>query len=209
MSSCCNHKPDFDGTSDKYKRILWIIASLNLIMFAVEIIAGHHANSKALQADALDFLGDGVTYLISLTVIGMALTIRAKAAILKAFSLAAFGSWTFISTIWAIWTHNLPESHIMGGISILAISVNLLSVVLLMKYREGDSNVRSVWLCSRNDAIGNLAVMMAAIAVFYTETKWPDLVVAFLMSGLFCQSAFLILRQAISELRLNNHPSPN
>ena len=201
MSGCYHHNKDFDGTSDKYKKILWVIAFLNLTMFAIELFTGYYAHSKSLQADALDFLGDGITYLISLTVIGMALSIRAKAAVIKGISLAVFGSLTFASTIWAIWTDNLPESSIMGGISILALSVNLLSVVLLTQYRDGDANVRSVWLCSRNDAIGNLAVMGAAIAVYVTETKWPDLLVALLMSGLFCQSAFLILRQAFSELK--------
>ena len=155
-----------------------------------------------MQADALDFLGDALTYGLSLAVIGMSLKVRSTAALLKGLSLLAMGLWVFGSTVYQFFVLGMPSAEIMGLIGLLALAANLSSVLLLMRYKDGDANVRSVWLCSRNDAIGNVAVMIASVAVWLTATAWPDLMVAILMAGLFLRSAQLILVQSWRELRL-------
>lgn len=154
-----------------------------------------------MQADALDFLGDALTYGITLAAIGTAAATRAKAALFKGFTLFLMGLWVFSSTAYHVLILGVPRAELMGAIGFLALAANVTSVLLLMKYKDGDSNVRSVWLCSRNDAIGNVAVMAAAAAVWLTASKWPDLIVAALMAGLFLSSAFQILRQSSAELR--------
>jgi len=198
---CHGGVPVFDGLDPRYKRMLWTVILINAAMFIVEIVAGHLAGSKALQADALDFLGDTVTYGLSLAVIGASLRTRATAALFKGLSLSLMGAWVLGSTLYHILILGLPRAEIMGGIGLLALAANLTSVLLLMRYKDGDSNVRSVWLCSRNDAIGNIAVTAAAGAVWMTASPWPDLVVAAIMAGLFLNSAAQILRQAWSEYR--------
>ena len=195
----CSGNPAFDGMDANYKRILWAVIAINAAMFVVELLAGRLAGSQALQADALDFLGDSLTYGLSLAVIGMSLKIRSSAALLKGFSLLAMGLWVFGSTLYQIFVLGLPRAEIMGVIGLLALAANLASVVLLMRYQKGDANVRSVWLCSRNDAIGNVAVMGAGIAVWLSHSAWPDLAVAIIMAGLFLRSAQLILSQAWQE----------
>jgi Co/Zn/Cd efflux system component len=170
-------------------------------MFVVEIFAGALAGSQALKADALDFLGDALTYSLSLWAIGKSLNTRAYAALFKGASLAAMGLWVFGSTIYEIFVLALSKASVMGMVGFLALAANLTSVLLLMKYRDGDANVRSVWLCSRNDAIGNVAVMLAAGAVYFTASAWPDLIVASAMAGLFLWSSIQIVRQAMKELR--------
>jgi Co/Zn/Cd efflux system component len=198
---CCGSDAKFDGLSRDYKTRLWIVIAINAAMFLVEMGAGALAGSQALQADALDFLGDALTYGISLAVIGATLHIRAWAAFAKGVSLFMMGLWVFGSTAYFVLVAGLPSAEVMGIVGFLAMAANLTSVALLSKYKDGDANVRSVWLCSRNDAIGNVAVMGAAIGVWLTGTKWPDLAVAALMAGLFLTSAFSILRQSIGELR--------
>lgn len=201
-SACgCSGNPTFDGVDPVYRRILWIVIIINAGMFAVELSAGKLAGSQALQADALDFLGDALTYGLSLAVIGMQLKVRAIAALLKGVSLLAMGLWVFGSTIYQIFILGLPSAQIMGAIGFLALAANLASVLLLMRYKDGDANVRSVWLCSRNDAIGNVAVMLASVAVWVTVSAWPDLIVAVIMAGLFLRSAQLILVQAWEEYK--------
>ena len=170
-------------------------------MFIVEMSAGKLAGSQALQADALDFLGDSLTYGLSLAVIGMSLKVRSMAALLKGVSLLLMGLWVFGSTVYQVLILGVPEAQIMGVIGLLALAANLASVFLLMRYKDGDANVRSVWLCSRNDAIGNVAVMIASVAVWFTMSAWPDLIVAAIMAGLFLRSAQLILIQAWREYR--------
>jgi cation diffusion facilitator family transporter len=202
MSASCGHSVAFDGTSPAYRRALWIVIALNAAMFAVEITAGALAGSQALRADALDFLADALTYGASLWVIGRAATLRAKVALVKGLSLLAMGLWVFGSTVWLLFGPGLPRAEVMGIVGALALAANLASVLILMRHRDGDANVRSVWLCSRNDAVGNVAVMGAALAVGLTATPWPDLMVAALMSGLFLTSATQILRQAIAEMRV-------
>ena len=199
-ANCCADKK-FDGVSERYKRILLVVIALNALMFGVEITGGIFSQSQALQADALDFLSDSLTYGMSLWVIGRSMTLRSSVAIVKGVSLAAMGGWVLLSTIYRIFTEHTPEPFTMGWIAVCALGVNLLSVVLLLTYKDGDANVRSVWLCSRNDVIGNVAVMIAAVTVAYTQSGWPDLIVAFLMSGLFFNSSIQIIRQSIKERR--------
>ena len=202
MSSIgCSCEPKFDGLSAEFKRVLWVVIVINATMFIVELTGGALAGSKALQADALDFLGDTATYGLSLYVIGMSLKARATAALLKGISLGAMGAWVLGSTIYQVFILGMPKAEIMGAVGLLALAANLTSVLLLMRYKDGDANVRSVWLCSRNDAIGNIAVMFAAAAVWYSATPWPDLIVAIFMAGLFFYSAVQVVRQALAERR--------
>lgn len=199
MAGCCGHDAKFDGVSDDYKRRLWLVIAINAVMFAVEMGAGHYARSQALQADALDFLGDALTYGLSLAVIGSSLRVRSNAALLKGFSLALMGLWVMGSTLYRVIYLGVPEANIMGVIGVLALAANVASVLLLVAYKDGDANVRSVWLCSRNDAIGNVAVIIAALGVWGTSTGWPDVIVASIMAGLFLSSSVQIIRQAMIE----------
>lgn len=169
------------------------------VLGLVEMTAGQLAGSQALQADALDFLGDTLTYGVSLAVIGKSLQVRSGAALLKGASLSLMGLWVFGSTLYHVLILGLPRAEVMGGIALLALAANLASVLLLLRYKDGDANVRSVWLCSRNDAIGNVAVMTAALGVWGSQTAWPDLVVAGIMACVFLTSSTQILRQAWLE----------
>ncbi|MEQ9110365.1 MAG: cation transporter [Rhodospirillaceae bacterium] len=201
MTNCgCGDDVKFEGLSVGYRRALWAVITINGTMFFVEMAAGMGASSQALKADALDFLGDTATYALSFYVIGRPLIWRARAALLKGLSLGAMGLWVFGSTVYSVFVLETPTAEVMGMIGLLALSANLLSVALLLKYRDGDANVRSVWLCSRNDAIGNVAVMFAAAGVFASGTPWPDLLVAGVMASLFLYSSSQIIRQARSEL---------
>ena len=203
MGACCDHEQhDFDGMSPDYQRRLWIVIAINAVMFVVEMVMGHLAGSRALQADALDFLGDTLTYGISLAVIGASLRIRATAALAKGFSLLAMGLWVFGSTVYSIFILGTPQAGVMGIVGFLALLANVASVLLLINDKDGDALVRSVWLCSRNDAIGNVAVMVAALGVWGTSTGWPDLIVAGIMAALFLSSAVQILTQAWREWHL-------
>ncbi|WP_170520081.1 cation transporter [Ruegeria atlantica] len=199
MAGCCGNEVKFDGMSNEYKRRLWIVIALNATMFVVEMTAGHYAKSQALQADALDFFGDALTYGISLAVIGASIRARTNAALAKGISLFFMGAWVFGSTVYRVFYVGVPEAEIMGIIGALALATNLASVFLLVSYKDGDANVRSVWLCSRNDAIGNVAVMIAALGVWGTATGWPDLIVAAIMASLFLSSSYQIIRQALEE----------
>ncbi|MFN3319221.1 MAG: cation transporter [Allorhizobium sp.] len=202
MSAACGHDhAPFDGMSETYKRRLWLVIGINAAMFAVEMTAGQLARSQALQADALDFFADAVTYGISLAVIGASLKTRSMAAAAKGVSLFLMGFWVFGSTIWRVFQGGVPEAPVMGVIGFLALAANVASVLLLMSYKDGDANVRSVWLCSRNDAIGNVIVMIAAVGVWGTATAWPDLIVAGIMAGLFLSSSVQILSQSLAEWR--------
>ncbi len=202
MAGCgCKNNVKFDGLSAAYRRALWAVIAINGVMFLVEMAAGMLAGSQALKADALDFLGDTVTYCISLFVIGMPLVWRARAALAKGLSLGAMGLWVLGSTVYHVLVLGIPQAEVMGAIGFLALLANLTSVLLLLKFRDGDANVRSVWLCSRNDAIGNVAVIFAASGVWATGTAWPDLIVAGIMATLFLWSSAQIVRQALTELR--------
>jgi Co/Zn/Cd efflux system component len=208
MAGCCGHDAKFEGLSPDYKRRLWMVIAINAVMFAVEMGAGQMAGSQALKADALDFLGDALTYGISLAVIGASVRVRTTAALAKGLSLFAMGAWVFGSTLYRVFYIGVPEAQIMGVIGVMALAANLASVVLLLPYKDGDANVRSVWLCSRNDAIGNVAVMIAALGVWGTATGWPDLIVAGIMAGLFLSSSVQIVRQALEERRSDAAQEP-
>lgn len=202
MSASCGHSHGtFEGVSAEYKRRLWAVIAINAAMFAVEMTAGQLARSQALQADALDFFADAVTYGISLAVIGAPLGVRSLAAAGKGASLFLMGLFVFATTIWRVFYNGVPEAPVMGAIGFLALAANVTSVLLLMRYKDGDANVRSVWLCSRNDAIGNVIVMIAALGVWGSATAWPDLAVAAVMAGLFLNSSVQILRQSWQEWR--------
>lgn len=201
MGHDCCHSHDFDGMNDDYKRRLWVVIALNAVMFVVEIIAGSIAGSQALWADSLDFLADTLTYGISLAVIGMPIRVRSNVALLKGISLSVMGVWVLASTVYQVFVLNVPAAPVMASVAMAALAANALSVLLLVKYKDGDANVRSVWLCSRNDMIGNIAVAAAAFGVWKSDTAWPDLAVAGLMSALFLSSSFRILQQACAERR--------
>ena len=198
---CHGGVPRFDGVDPRYKLVLWTVIAINGAMFLTEMVAGQLAGSQALKADALDFLADTVTYGLSLAVIGASLRTRALAALLKGLSLSLMAAWVMGSTIYHTLILGLPSAELMGGIGVLALTANLASVLLLLRYKDGDANVRSVWVCSRNDAIGNVVVMAAALGVWVTSTAWPDLAVAALMAGIFLSSSVQILRQAWGEYR--------
>ena len=200
-ADCCGHGATFEGLSADYRRRLWAVIAINAAMFVVETGAGALAGSQALQADALDFLGDSLTYGMSLAVIGAALRVRAWTAFAKGVSLTVMGLWVFATTVYHVLVLGIPRAEVMGVVGVMALTANVGSVLILARYRDGDANVRSVWLCSRNDAIGNVAVMVAALTVWGTATRWPDLIVAAIMAGLFLWSSAQILRQSLGEMR--------
>ena len=198
---CCHQHPETQSAPPQgYRRILWIALAVNAAMFAIEVGAGLAAGSMSLLADSVDFLGDAANYGISLWVLGLAMTIRARASMIKAWSMAVFGVWVMGSTVWHAFSGAVPDATAMGAVGSLALLANLTVAFLLYRFRTGDSNMRSVWLCTRNDALGNLAVLVAAFGVFGTGTAWPDLVVAAIMGALALSSAWQVLRQARSEL---------
>ena len=170
-------------------------------MFLVEIGAGVAAGSSSLQADALDFLGDTANYAISLFVVGMALRYRATAALLKGTTMGLFGLWVIATVIWHILQGTLPSAFTMGAVGVTALLANAASFALLWAHRAGDANMRSAWICTRSDVLGNIAVLLAAAGVFGTGAGWPDFVVAIIMAGLAIQGAVIVLRQSLSELR--------
>jgi Co/Zn/Cd efflux system component len=208
MAGCHCHdhgETVFEGQSAAYRRALWVVIAINGAMFALEVAAGAFAQSMALQADALDFLADTLTYAASLYVIGRSAPLRANVALIKGASLAVMGLGVLGLTLYRTVVLGAPDAFVMTGVGGLALASNLASVLLLLRYRNGDANVRSVWLCSRNDAIGNVAVIAAAGGVAWTGTAWPDLIVAVAMASLFLHSATLILRQALRERRAAVH----
>ena len=206
MDECCAPPPLNLGGSrkqdDAYRRALWAVLTVNAVMFAVEVVAGLTAGSAALQADALDFFGDAANYAISLLVVGMALRYRASAAMAKGVTMGLFGLWVIGTVVWHILQGTLPSGFTMGAVGFAALVANAASFGLLWAYRHGDANMRSAWICTRNDVLGNLAVLIAALGVFGTGTGWPDFIVAAIMALLALQGAALVIRQASAELRL-------
>src|SRR5712692_8460848 len=195
--SCCHHCDD-DPQRDNaaQRRILWVVLAINATMFAIEIGAGLAAGSASLQADALDFLGDAANYAISLFVVGMALRYRAMAALAKGATMGFLGLWVIATVIWHVMHGTLPSAVTMGAVGFVALVANGASFGLLWAYRTGDANMRSAWICSRNDVLGNLAVLLAAVGVFGTGTGWPDIIVAAIMAGLALQGAALVIRHS-------------
>lgn len=209
MADCCCTPPPLDVDSDHrnraYRRVLWVVLAINAVMFAVEVWAGLAAGSASLQADALDFLGDAANYGISLLVVGMALRYRASAALAKGVTMAAFGVWVFATVAWHAVHGTLPSAVTMGAIGFLALAANAVSFGFLWMHRNGDANMRSAWICTRNDVLGNLAVLLAAFGVFGTGTGWPDIVVATIMAALAIQGAISVIRHALREMRQPAH----
>lgn len=200
-ASCCNNACQSQApVSPRYRRILWIALLVNAAMFLVEVAGGLRADSVSLLADSLDFLGDAANYGISLWVLGMGLAVRARASLIKAGTMAAFGIGVLTVALWNAWSGSSPHAPVMGVIGSLALLANLGVAALLYAWRDGDSNMRSVWICSRNDALGNLAVLAAALGVFGTGQAWPDLAVAGIMATLALSGAWQVMRQARREL---------
>ena len=201
MSSCCRNPSCGTTVTPRYRKVLWAALVVNAVMFAVEIVGGWQSGSVSLLADAVDFAGDAANYGISLVVLAMGLTWRTRAALLKGLSMAGFGLFVFGRTIWVAFSGVTPEPLTMGAIGLLALLANGLVALMLYAFRDGDANMRSVWLCSRNDAIGNVAVMLAAAGVLGTGQGWPDFVVAAIMAGLGLSSGSSVIRQAVQELK--------
>ncbi|HEV7435878.1 cation transporter [Novosphingobium sp. FGD1] len=202
---CCGASQDnsFKIEDASWRRVLWVALAINGGMFCIEIVAGVSAGSASLKADALDFLGDTANYAISLGVAGLALYWRSRAALAKGTTLLLLGLWVIGNTLWMATRGTLPAAGTMGGVGVLALLANLICAVILWRHRTGDANRRSVWICSRNDAIGNVAVVAAAWGVFGTGTAWPDVGVAVILAGLGVSGGWQIIRQARREMSLS------
>ena len=187
--------------SDNARRLLWVALAINGGMFVTEIVAGAIAGSVSLQADALDFLGDSFNYAIGLAVIGYALTWRARAALFKGLTMAALGLWVIGAAAWHVVVGRVPEPFVMGVVGSLALLANAGVALLLFRFRGSEANLRSAWICSRNDVLGNLAVLLAALGVFGTGSYWPDITVAVVMAALALQGSAVVIRQSLTELR--------
>ena len=199
-SRCCDSGCSTPAVNPSFRKALWVALAINLIMFVVEIISGLRSGSVSLLADAIDFAGDAANYGITLVVLSMGLVWRSRAAMVKGLTMLAFGVFVLGRAGWSVYADVVPEPLTMGVIGTLALIANVIVALMLYAFREGDSNMRSVWLCSRNDAIGNVAVMIAAAGVFGTGAAWPDLVVALVMAGLALSAGFSVVRQARQEL---------
>ncbi len=199
---CCDHchAPDPNRGNAAYRRVLWLVLAINAAMFLIEIGAGLAAGSASLQADALDFFGDAANYAISLLVVGMALRYRAMAALAKGSTMGLFGLWVIGTAIWHALQGTLPNAYTMGAVGFAALVANAVSFGLLWAHRDGDANMRSAWICTRNDVLGNLAVLLAAAGVFGTGTGWPDIIVAAVMASLALQGAWLVIHQSLAEI---------
>lgn len=197
---CCHSEETTVVSSIRYRRVLWAALLINAAMFLIEIVSGMLSGSVSLQADALDFLADSANYAISLFVLSAALSVRARASVFKGGTMLLFGIWVAGSTGWHAWQGTIPNVVTMGVVGLAALIANVVVLILLWAYREGDSNMRSVWLCSRNDVIGNVAILLAALGVFGSGTGWPDIVVAAIMAVLAVHSGWLIVKQARKEL---------
>ncbi len=204
MSDVCHHHgcaPPAATQSGRYRRVLWAALVVNAAMFALEVAGGLHADSISLLADAADFFGDAANYGLALLVLGMATHWRARAALFKGATMGAFGIFVLGRAAWGIAAGTVPDPMTMGTIGAIGLLANVAVAVMLYAWREGDANMRSVWLCSRNDAIGNVAVMVAALGVFGSGTAWPDLAVAAVMGLLGLSAAQSVIAQARAELR--------
>ncbi len=201
MSADHDHGSSGAARDPKYRKILWFALVVNAAMFAIELGAGFRSGSVSLLADAVDFLGDAANYGVSLAVLTMAMAWRSKAALLKGACMLGFGLFVLARAIWVAQTDAVPEAGTMGVIGFLALTANITVALLLYNYRTGDANMRSVWLCSRNDAFGNIAVMLAALGVLGTGSAWPDLAVAAGMAGLAIWGGWSVIQHARLELK--------
>ncbi len=199
----CSCTPEPPKINSKFRTALWIALIINIVMFIVELIGGAYAHSSALWADSLDFLGDAVNYGISLAVLGASLYWRATVALIKGITMALFGFVVIAKALYAYVQGIAPEAMTMGAIGLLALIANVTAAVILYAFRDGDSNMQSVWLCSRNDAIGNVAVILAAVGVFGTGSMWPDIVVALIMASLGLTAGYRVIQKALQERKEN------
>lgn len=200
MSASCCGPAEKTAVDPRWRRALWIALIVNAGMFVVELAAGEISDSRSLQADALDFFGDAANYAISLGVAGMPLAWRAKAALFKGVMLVALGAYVIVGAFLAAIGDAAPQPQIMGAVGSAALVANIAIALMLYRFREGDANMRSVWICSRNDALANVAVVAAAIGVFGTGTAWPDLIVAGVMAMLGIWGGLQIMSHARLEL---------
>jgi Co/Zn/Cd efflux system component len=209
MSDCCSGTcaSETPSADPRYRRILWIALVINAAMFGVEIIGGLNADSVALLADAVDFFGDATNYGVSLFVLSMAPIWRSRTALIKGWTMGGYGLFVLVQAGWHASTGTLPTASTMGMIGFVALLANGTVALLLYAYRSGDANMRSVWLCSRNDAISNIAVMLAALGVFGTRSGWPDIAVAVVMGGLATSSAISVIRHSRQELHASRTAS--
>ncbi|MDH4451186.1 MAG: cation transporter [Rhodoferax sp.] len=204
---CCAHEaPEKHQIVNlpRYRSVLWTALAINLVMFLIELGSGMASGSLSLLADAIDFAGDALNYGVSLAVLTSALAWRARAAQAKALSMVGFGLFVLGQAVGAMWHGGVPDARVMCGVAVLALLANVSVAWMLYAFREGDANMRSVWLCSRNDAIGNVAVMVAAAGVMGTGTAWPDLAVATVMASLALHGGWSVWRQASKE-RAHHH----
>lgn len=195
----CSCTPEPPLMNHQFRTALWIVLIINAVMFVVEFIGGTYAHSSALWADSLDFFGDAVNYGISLAVLGMSLYWRATIAFIKGITMVGFGFVVIGKAIYAYMQGISPEALTMGAIGVLALIANLVSAAFLYAFRAGDANMQSVWLCSRNDAIGNIAVILAAVGVWGTKSLIPDLIVALIMSILALTGGYQVIKKAMQE----------
>lgn len=202
MPACCaGNCADANGVVDpRFRKALWIALVVNALMFGVEIVGGLKSGSVSLLADAVDFAADAANYALSLSVLAMGLLWRARAALVKGITMLCFGLFVIVKTGWAALAGAPPEAFTMGAIGVLALSANLAVALMLYRFRDGDANMRSVWLCSRNDAIVNVAIIFAALGVLGSGTRWPDLFVAAVVSGLALVAARSVIQQARGEI---------
>ncbi len=199
MACTCSHEPVAPKPDSKCRTALWIALFINLAMFLVELIGGAYAHSSALWADSLDFFGDAVNYAISLAVLGASLYWRATVALAKGLVMAGFGLVVIGKVIYAYSQGIAPEAVTMGAIGVLALIANAVAAYILYAFRDGDSNMQSVWICSRNDAIGNVAVIFAAVGVFGTGSMLPDIIVAVIMAVLGLSGGYRVIKKSIEE----------
>lgn len=208
MSATCCASPGNPVADRPWRSALWIALAVSIAMFIAEIAAGEIADSRSLQADALDFFADAANYAISLGVAGLSLIWRARAALVKGASLALLGAYVLVGAVLAAVNGSAPRPSIMGGIGFAALIANVAVALMLFRYRTGDANRRSVWICSRNDAIANVAVLAAAAGVFGTGSAWPDLMVAVIMAALGMWGGIQIVRLAVREIFEITQPRP-
>lgn len=194
---CCS--PRDGGELPRFRSVLWLALFVNAVMFAVEVAAARAADSVSLLADSIDFFGDAANYAISLAVLGMALAVRSRAAMLKAATMSAFGVFVLGKALWNATQGATPQALTIGVVGLAALAANVGVAWMLYRYRAGDADRRSAWICSRNDAIGNVAVLLAAMGVFGTGRAWPDLVVAGIFGVLALTGAASVFRQAWHE----------
>ncbi|MDA9231162.1 cation transporter [Rickettsiales bacterium] len=199
-NNCCDsNEHNWDC---KYRVILWVVLFINFGMFILEVFLGLLSGSQSLLADSLDFFADSANYGISLYVLSKSITLRAKASLIKGYTMGVLGVFVAISTIYKVFFAVTPKAEIIGMVGFVALAANVFSAFLLYKYRKGDSNRASVWICSRNDAIANIAVIFAGLGVWITNTKWPDLAVAFIIASISLSGAYHVIKKAKKELEV-------